>query len=190
MSMIPRAFIWNGGRDRRAHYPRLQIARLGISRSSLGSRQGEPRSENRRPRDLHRTSACCRLLSQRRCRRDGCPRHRSIEYRVNAEAPEQGFRPSHGRINLWQELNGSGVRVDARCYAGYLLPPYYDSMIAKVTTHAGTRLDALSKMDRALSTFAVDGVDMTIAFLRSLISHPNVQNGKTQVRWIENLRGK
>jgi acetyl-CoA carboxylase biotin carboxylase subunit len=110
----------------------------------------------------------------------------AIECRINAESPEQGFRPSPGRIRLWKEPSGNGVRVDTHCYPGYLVPPYYDSMIAKVIAHAGTRSDALEKMDGALADFAVEGVDTTITFLRSLVNHPDVRQGKTHVRWIEN----
>jgi acetyl-CoA carboxylase biotin carboxylase subunit len=112
----------------------------------------------------------------------------AIECRINAESPEQGFRPSPGRIRLWKEPSGNGVRVDTHCYPGYLVPPYYDSMIAKVIAHAGTRSDALEKMDGALADFAVEGVDTTIAFLRSLVNHPDVRQGKTHVRWIENTK--
>ncbi|TAK81903.1 MAG: acetyl-CoA carboxylase biotin carboxylase subunit [Betaproteobacteria bacterium] len=121
-------------------------------------------------------------VSQDQVRFDG----HAIECRINAESPEQGFRPSPGRIRVWKEPGG--VRVDTHCYPGYLVPPYYDSLIAKVIAHAGTRADALRKMDAALATFSVEGVDTTIGFLRSLVNHPDVQNGRTHVRWIENRR--
>jgi acetyl-CoA carboxylase biotin carboxylase subunit len=122
-------------------------------------------------------------LSQHDVRIDG----HAIECRINAEAPEHGFRPSPGRIRHWHAPEGQGVRVDTHCYSGYVVPPYYDSMIAKVITHASTRSEAIRRMVGALSTFGVDGIDTTIPFLRFLIDQPDFQNGETHVRWIEDL---
>ncbi len=122
-------------------------------------------------------------LSQADVRFDG----HSIECRINAESPEHGFRPSPGRIRHWHAPEGPGVRVDTHCYSGYIVPPYYDSMIAKVITHGGARSEALRRMDTALESFSVDGVDTTIPFLRFLINQPDVQGGRTHVHWIESL---
>ena len=113
----------------------------------------------------------------------------AIECRINAEAPEHGFRPSPGLIRHWRAPEGHGVRVDTHCYSGYTVPPYYDSLIAKVITHASTRAGAIRKMVGALACFGVDGIATTIPFLRFLINQPAFQNGKTHVRWIEDLIG-
>ncbi len=111
----------------------------------------------------------------------------AIECRVNAEAPGQGFRPSPGRIGRWRTPQGPGIRVDSHCFEGYLVPPYYDSMLAKLIVHAPTRREAISRMTAALEEFEVDGVDTTIPFLRSLIGQARFQEGATHVRWIEEL---
>ena len=111
----------------------------------------------------------------------------SIECRINAESAEHGFRPSPGRIRHWHAPQGEGVRVDTHCYHGYLVPPFYDSMIAKVITHGTDRSAAIRKMDAALADFGIEGIDTTIRFLRFLINQPDVREGKTHVRWIEDV---
>lgn len=114
-------------------------------------------------------------------------RGHAIECRVNAESPGHGFRPSPGRISGWRTPQGSGVRVDSHCFDGYFVPPYYDSMLAKLIVHAPTRREAISKMAAALEEFDVGGVDTTIPFLKFLISQKHFQDGTTHVRWIEEL---
>lgn len=111
----------------------------------------------------------------------------AIECRVNAEMPAQGFRPSPGRIVRWRTPQGSGIRVDSHCFEGYFVPPYYDSMIAKLIVHAPSRREAIERMAVALDEFEVGGVDTTIPFLKSLIGQTRFQEGATHVRWIEEL---
>ena len=122
-------------------------------------------------------------LSQSEVRFDG----HAIECRINAESPEHNFRPHPGRINEWLPPEGAGVRVDTHCYPGYLVPPHYDSLLAKLITHAPSRAQAIAKMAHALSDFGVRGIETTIPFLRFLIKHPDFAAGKTHVRWIEAL---
>ncbi|MBQ5316706.1 MAG: acetyl-CoA carboxylase biotin carboxylase subunit [Oscillospiraceae bacterium] len=96
-------------------------------------------------------------------------RGHSIECRINAENPELNFRPSPGRINALHFPGGPGIRIDSAIYQGYTIPPYYDSMIAKLIAHAPTREEAIAKMKWALSEFIVEGVDTNIDFDLSLI---------------------
>lgn len=114
-------------------------------------------------------------------------RGHAIECRVNAESPGQGFRPSPGRISRWRPPHGPGIRVDSHCFEGYFVPPFYDSMLAKLIVHGKSRTEAISRMVRALRDFEVDGVDTTIPFLRSLLAQPRFRDGATHVRWIEEL---
>lgn len=102
----------------------------------------------------------------------------AIECRINAENPAFNFAPSPGKIkNLLLPGGGLGLRVDSAMYSGYTIPPYYDSMIAKVIVHGETRLEALMKMQRALSEFVTDGITTNVEFQMDLISHPNVVAG-------------
>lgn len=102
----------------------------------------------------------------------------SIECRINAENPAFNFAPSPGKIkNLLLPGGGMGLRVDSAMYSGYTIPPYYDSMIAKVIVHGETRLEALMKMQRALSEFVTEGITTNVEFQMDLISHPNVVAG-------------
>jgi acetyl-CoA carboxylase biotin carboxylase subunit len=109
----------------------------------------------------------------------------SVECRVTAESPAHGFRPSPGVITVWQPPAEAGVRVDSHCFAGYRVPPYYDSLLAKVITHGADRAEALARMQRALAAFDVQGVDTTIPFLRSVVSDPDFLAGQVNTRWIE-----
>jgi acetyl-CoA carboxylase biotin carboxylase subunit len=97
-------------------------------------------------------------------RRDIRVRKHAIECRINAENPTKNFAPCPGEISLYYSPGGNGVRVDSHAYAGYRIPPYYDSMIAKLIASGETREIALRKMYRALSEYIVRGVDTTIAF--------------------------
>lgn len=102
----------------------------------------------------------------------------AIECRINAENPAFNFAPSPGKIkNLLLPGGGMGLRVDSAMYSGYTIPPYYDSMIAKVIVHGETRLEALMKMQRALSEFVTEGITTNVEFQMDLISHPNVVAG-------------
>jgi acetyl-CoA carboxylase biotin carboxylase subunit len=99
------------------------------------------------------------------------PMNHAIECRINAEDPSHGFRPSPGIITTLHIPGGHGVRIDSHVYAGYTIPPYYDSMIAKVITIAQTREEAIAKMKRALSEFIIEGVKTTIPFHLKLLEN-------------------
>lgn len=101
------------------------------------------------------------------------PKLHSIECRINAEDPFNKFRPSPGRIDVLHAPGGHGVRLDTHVYAGYSIPPNYDSMIAKLITTAQTREEAISKMKRALDEFVIEGIQTTIPFHRQLMEHPD-----------------
>ncbi len=111
----------------------------------------------------------------------------SIECRVNAESARDGFRPSPGRITVWRSPEGPQIRIDTHCAAGYLVPPYYDSMLAKVIVHAPDRMAAIILLERALSEMVVEGVSTTIPFVAKVIAKPDFRDGQTHVRWIEEL---
>ncbi len=97
----------------------------------------------------------------------------AIECRINAENPRQGFRPSPGQITALYMPGGPGVRIDSAVYQGYVIPPYYDSMIAKLIVYAPTREEAIMKMKWALSEFLVDGIDTNIDFQLGLLRDPH-----------------
>lgn len=101
----------------------------------------------------------------------------AIECRINAENPYQKFMPSAGEIEMYLPPGGLGVRIDSGAYSGYRIPPYYDSMIAKLITYAPTREEAISKMKRALDEFVVEGVFTTIPFHYQIMNHPVFQEG-------------
>jgi len=105
------------------------------------------------------------------------PNLHSIECRINAEDPYNGFRPSPGKITVLHAPGGHGVRLDTHVYAGYSIPPNYDSMIAKLITTAQTREEAISKMKRALDEFVIEGVQTTIPFHRQLMDDPDYVAG-------------
>jgi len=112
-------------------------------------------------------------------------RGQAIECRINAEMPDQGFKPSPGRITEWIPPTGYGIRVDSHCYPGYLIPPFYDSMIAKLIVHGHDRAAALAGMDRALGSFVVGEVPTTIPFHRRVLAEPTFREGKITTRWVE-----
>lgn len=114
----------------------------------------------------------------------------SIECRINAENPEFNFRPSPGKINDLHYPGGFGVRIDSFIYSGYVIPPYYDSMIAKLIVHGKDRDEAISKMKRALSEFLVDGVDTNIDFLIKLLNNKDIINNDYDTSYIERWLNK
>ncbi|MFA7676902.1 MAG: acetyl-CoA carboxylase biotin carboxylase subunit [Candidatus Omnitrophota bacterium] len=116
---------------------------------------------------------------------DICSRGASIECRINAEDPENGFLPSPGTINFCYFPGGNNVRVDTHIYSGYRIPPYYDSLLAKVITKADTRAEALKKMDRALSEFIVEPIKTTTSFCREVINDPDFKRGKYHTGFLE-----
>ncbi|HEX9691500.1 MAG TPA: acetyl-CoA carboxylase biotin carboxylase subunit [Gemmatimonadales bacterium] len=112
-------------------------------------------------------------------------RGHAIECRVNAEDPFRNFQPAPGLITVFHPPGGPGIRVDTHIYAGYTIPPYYDSLLAKVIAHGTTRAEALSRMSQALDSFIVEGVPTTIPFLRRVIEHPEFQAGRVDTKFLE-----
>lgn len=109
----------------------------------------------------------------------------SIECRINAEDPARNFMPAPGKIGFYLPPGGPGVRVDSAAYPGYSIPPYYDSMIAKLIVWGQTREDAIAKMKRALSEFAVEGIPTTISFHQRLLEHQTFINGNFDIKFLE-----
>ncbi len=115
------------------------------------------------------------------------PKLHSIECRINAEDPYNDFRPSPGKITTFHAPGGHGIRLDTNVYAGYMIPPYYDSMIAKLITTAQTREEAINKMKRALDEFVIEGVKTTIPFHRQLMDHPDYVAGNYTTKFMESF---
>ena len=109
----------------------------------------------------------------------------SIECRINAENPLKNFMPSAGRVDMYLPPGGLGVRVDSAMYSGYTIPPYYDSMVAKLITFADTREEAVAKMKRALDEFVVEGVFTTIPFHLRLMDHEVFKSGDFNTKFLE-----
>ncbi|HLS11141.1 MAG TPA: acetyl-CoA carboxylase biotin carboxylase subunit [Flavobacteriaceae bacterium] len=118
------------------------------------------------------------------------PKLHSIECRINAEDPFNNFRPSPGRIDVLHAPGGHGIRLDTHVYAGYSIPPNYDSMIAKLITTAQTREEAISKMKRALDEFVIEGVKTTIPFHRQLMEHPDFIAGNYTTAFMDDFEMK
>ncbi len=115
------------------------------------------------------------------------PQLHSIECRINAEDPYNDFRPSPGRITTLHTPGGHGVRLDTHVYSGYMIPPNYDSMIAKLITTAQTREEAINKMRRALDEFVIEGIKTTIPFHRQLMDHPDYIAGNYTTKFMEDF---
>ena len=115
------------------------------------------------------------------------PELHSIECRINAEDPFNDFRPSPGKITNLHTPGGHGVRVDTHVYSGYMIPPNYDSMIAKLITTAQTRDEAINKMKRALDEFIIEGIKTTIPFHRQLMDHPDYISGNYTTKFMEDF---
>ena len=115
------------------------------------------------------------------------PQLHSIECRINAEDPFNDFRPSPGKITTLHAPGGHGVRLDTHVYAGYSIPPNYDSMIAKLITTAQTREEAINKMKRALDEFVIEGIKTTIPFHRQLMDHPDYLAGNYTTKFMEDF---
>ncbi|MBT8210967.1 MAG: acetyl-CoA carboxylase biotin carboxylase subunit [Eudoraea sp.] len=115
------------------------------------------------------------------------PKLHSIECRINAEDPYNNFRPSPGKITTLHTPGGHGVRLDTHVYSGYVIPPHYDSMIAKLITSAQTREEAINKMKRALEEFVIEGVKTTIPFHRQLMEHPDYLAGNYTTKFMEDF---
>jgi acetyl-CoA carboxylase, biotin carboxylase subunit len=115
------------------------------------------------------------------------PQLHAIECRINAEDPFNGFRPSPGKITVLHSPGGHGIRVDSHIYAGYTIPPNYDSMVAKLITTAQTREEAIAKMRRALSEFVIEGVKTTIPFHLRLMNEENFIKGNYTTKYMESF---
>lgn len=117
--------------------------------------------------------------------KDYIPQMHSIECRINAEDPYNDFRPSPGKITVLHQPGGHGVRVDSHAYAGYVIPPYYDSMIGKLITVAQTRQEAIQTMYRALSEYVIEGVKTTIPFHLQLMQDERFRSGDFNTKFLE-----
>jgi acetyl-CoA carboxylase biotin carboxylase subunit len=115
------------------------------------------------------------------------PQMHAIEVRINAEDPNNNFRPSPGLITTFHAPGGHGVRLDTHAYAGYTIPPNYDSMIAKLITIAQTREEAIAKMRRALHEFVIDGVKTTIPFHKKLMDNEDFIAGNYTTKFLEDF---
>ena len=122
--------------------------------------------------------------------KDYYPKLHSIECRINAEDPYNDFRPSPGKIQTLHTPGGHGVRLDTHVYGGYVIPPHYDSMIAKLITTAQTREEAINKMKRALDEFVIEGIKTTIPFHRQLMDHPDYIAGNYTTKFMEDFEMK
>jgi len=111
----------------------------------------------------------------------------AIECRINAEDPFDDFRPSPGRIEMYYQPGGRGVRVDSHAYAGYTIPSNYDSMIGKLVTYGRDRREAMDKMSRALGEYMITGIKTTISFQQAILQDPNFRRGVYSTAFIEQL---
>ena len=118
------------------------------------------------------------------------PQMHAIECRINAEDPYNDFRPSPGKITVLHTPGGHGVRVDSHVYAGYVIPPYYDSMIGKLITVAQTRQEAIDTMYRALSEYVIEGVKTTIPFHLQLMQNEDFRKGNFTTKFLETFKMK
>ncbi|NNK80485.1 MAG: acetyl-CoA carboxylase biotin carboxylase subunit [Flavobacteriales bacterium] len=118
------------------------------------------------------------------------PTKHSIQCRINAEDPFNGFRPSPGKITVYHAPGGHGVRVDTHVYAGYTIPPFYDSMISKLIVTAQTREEAIDKMLRALSEYVIEGVKTTIPFHIQLLQNEDFRKGNFNTKFLETFELK
>ena len=111
----------------------------------------------------------------------------AIECRINAENPAKGFRPSPGTITDMYFPGGKGIRIDSAVYSGYTIPPYYDSMIAKVIVWAKNRTEAIRKMQSALGEVIIEGIDTNVDYQYEILENPDFQSGNTDVEFIERM---
>ncbi len=119
--------------------------------------------------------------------RDPVLRYHAIQCRVNAEDPFNNFQPSPGKIELYYAPGGRGIRIDSHAYAGYTVPPHYDSMIAKVIGMGTTRANAIARMDRALGEYLVTGIKTTIPFQQAIMRNPDFLRGNYNTGFVEKM---
>ncbi|MCB2204356.1 acetyl-CoA carboxylase biotin carboxylase subunit [bacterium] len=115
------------------------------------------------------------------------PKGHSIECRINAEDPDHDFRPSPGRIVTWHSPSGLGVRVESHAYQGYRIPPYYDSMIAKLIVYGSNREEAIDRMRQALEEFIIEGVSSTIPFHKKVMLNSKFREGDFDTHFLESF---
>jgi len=111
----------------------------------------------------------------------------AIECRITAESAQDGFRPSPGQITRWNPSAGPDIRVDSHGYAGYSVPPFYDSLLAKLIVRGDNRIRAVGRMQEALASFVVSGIETTIPFLRVLVCQLDYVKGKVNTKWLEGM---
>lgn len=111
----------------------------------------------------------------------------AIECRINAEDPARNFAPCPGEIKLYYPPGGHGVRVDSHCYGGYVIPPYYDSMIGKLITYGRSREVAIDRMYRALSEYLIRGISTSIPFCRAIMQDPTFRNGQVTTKYVDDF---
>ena len=109
----------------------------------------------------------------------------AIECRINAEDANLNFAPRPGRLTAWSAPAGEGIRVDTHCYPGYMVPPYYDSLLAKVIAHGADRTQALERMSAALAGLQVGGIPTTAPFHQQVLGHEDFRTGRVTTRWVE-----
>ncbi|MGQ0813520.1 MAG: acetyl-CoA carboxylase biotin carboxylase subunit [Gemmatimonadota bacterium] len=112
-------------------------------------------------------------------------RGHAIECRINAEDPARNFAPSPGMIRFFHPAGGPGVRVDSHAYAGYMVPPFYDSLVGKLIVHGNTREEAIARMRLALESFIIEGIHTTIPFLLEILQTPDFVAGDVDTKWVE-----
>ncbi len=113
------------------------------------------------------------------------PRLHAIQCRINAEDPEKDFQPTPGRIDFYYAPGGRGVRIDSHVYTGYSVPPYYDSLIAKLITVGSTRINAIERMRRALHEYYISGIKTTVPFHAAIMRNSEFREGKYDTGFIE-----
>jgi acetyl-CoA carboxylase biotin carboxylase subunit len=113
----------------------------------------------------------------------------AVECRINAEDPFDDFRPSPGRIDMFYAPGGRGIRLDSHVYAGYTIPPHYDSMIGKLIAYGKDRRDAMNKMSRALSECMISGIKTTVPFQQAILQDPDFRRGVYTTNFIAQLLG-
>jgi acetyl-CoA carboxylase biotin carboxylase subunit len=116
-------------------------------------------------------------------------RGHAIECRINAESPED-FRPSPGRISEYHAPGGLGVRVDSALYQGYEVPPFYDSLIAKLIVHGATREECVMRLRRALAEYVIGGIETTLPLHQRLVDDPEFRRGAYDIHWLERFLGR
>ena len=114
----------------------------------------------------------------------------AIECRINAENPKKNFRPSPGTVTDMYLPGGKGIRIDSAIYSGYTIPPYYDSMVAKLIVWAKNRGEAIRKMQSALGEVIIEGIDTNVDYQYEILNHPDYLSGNIDIEFIEKMQGE